>query len=643
MTHFMHRGISYPISVSMLAGKGGEKKIFTAIFQETAPAGLEPGKKYCMKVITITREMLHRKSVAQLREYYDLIHFEGDHLRRVLCMDDAAMLVVKDLAEKGIPTYREIPSDRDPAIMEPLRCAIIEPYCTSPAAAFVHAGDLTVYERLELLRQYALGCRELYRCHVNGHSVIAHRDLKPENAVLEQQGDRFRIRLIDFSSIRLDSRRAGDHTPDFVVDPVAVTKLFPMSPQNTAPEHILSDRKEFAFSEKTDVYALGMMLASLFSSVMRKSGDQAPQGKNPCHVWFSCVERTSGNLDLQEALRQHFLMAKQLDAGETSTQHSWLEQSLDQMDLRICWSREEPAVLASIRDLFFRSTRILPESRCSLDTFLKILENLMEDQKAAGKVLRSHHPSLYGQGPAKPNGPVSLFLFDRTIPQARLPLCLQKAGEIMAREQKESRVPPRALVADFSQDSGSDHSHRVQIFSVFDDPRGFREIQALNPDGAPGKGLAQALYLLYSQLYELRQQDKNFSLSGNLHLFLGEAPPAPHEISHVQLPNGSLCDLNMLLGPDGLGFFLRGAESYLNVTVYCPRDRADADEYPAWYYFVPCGMDADPTPDPVPVPIPGPSPQAQPETSSPFLTGESGFYFLDEGSNPVYICLKKEV
>lgn len=83
--------------------------------------------------------------------------------------------------------------------------------------------------------------------HLNRHSVC-HRDLKPDNLVVTQQGERFRLKLIDFNV-------AWDSSKSPLIYGASGTVAF------SAPE----TRRWLAYNEKCDVWSVAFIVLFMLS------------------------------------------------------------------------------------------------------------------------------------------------------------------------------------------------------------------------------------------------------------------------------------------------------------------------------------------------------------------------------------------
>ncbi len=98
---------------------------------------------------------------------------------------------------------------------------------------------LEVSEALRIAAQICDGLSELHK-----HRVV-HRDLKPDNVVIQPNGD---VKLVDFGlARRID--------PDATVTVAAGTPAY-MAPEQMAGQYV---------DDRTDIYALGVLLVELFS------------------------------------------------------------------------------------------------------------------------------------------------------------------------------------------------------------------------------------------------------------------------------------------------------------------------------------------------------------------------------------------
>lgn len=366
---FVKEGISYTFYANNHPSPC-DKKIYFGTFRDKAPAGLMPGQAYCLK--EIRGRAPFRSAHAANRECYDLLDYEGDHLRKILLRDDAAEQV-KDRLERGRL------DDWDESIV----CKIIEPRYESAEELFCNAALLPICDRLDVILQYAQGAKELQGKSVAGFSVKAYRDMKVANGVKERLADgKIRIRLVDFASIML---REDEREPVFTTVRGNGTMKLPMSRESTPPEVV--GALPGTVSEKVDVYALGFMLASMF---VRRDGAYV----NPISIWS---ERLGwGDLELEELknkLQTEFNRCARLYDTKEKAKNSWVEQELAQKGVTLCWADvDDMALLREIRALFVEATSLNPEKRPSLVGFISRLKRMITGIDA-GRYLTQRCPT----------------------------------------------------------------------------------------------------------------------------------------------------------------------------------------------------------------------------------------------------------
>ena len=211
---------------------------------------------------------------------------------------------------------------------------------------------------MDLVRQFALGSDDLSKdCNkIAGRSILAHRDLKWQNGVAEFVGGVPHVRLVDFATVWVNNMSGGGSTQK-----ASATKKGLVSPENSSPESLL---KGFNVNAKTDVYALGMMLASLF---MTCDGRYV----NPSELW---VEENGWDCD--EPIARG--MERCLAAYETKPDPlcSWIERDLEK---KVTWEQfQNEGLLRRIRQLYCSATRIDPVNRISRREFIRTLDGIIK-------------------------------------------------------------------------------------------------------------------------------------------------------------------------------------------------------------------------------------------------------------------------
>lgn len=347
-----------------IQGKVLDGAVYLGEFVGDAPGSLRAGETYCLKRVTALDPTT--LPYAAIRECYDLIPFQGAHLRQVLLLSDSA----KKAAEQIILTGK---------LGDPVDCMVIEPYYYSLKDYFTNCGAYSVAERLDIVRQFALGSEELSenRNRIAGSGIVAHRDLKWQNGVTESKNGELHIRLIDFATIRLDKVKSVPIETTIRLYPGTVkngTFKSVYSTENTSPESVLP---EYEVSEKTDVYALGMMLASLFMRWEEKY-------INPNDQWLKRNGwPTDDEVDAGKLTNDALVGAIRTCRGKYDTNprgiESWIEKDLPRVGVNITWEAlENGDLLRRIRELFRDAVRIDPEKRVSRRELIEALDELIK-------------------------------------------------------------------------------------------------------------------------------------------------------------------------------------------------------------------------------------------------------------------------
>lgn len=377
------------------------KQVYIGHFLQPAPEGLDCETTYCVKVIDSVRCEL-----PQNREFFDLVDFQGDHLRQICARNPRAKRIAERIRENG-------------SGMKATDCVIVEPYYKKMDYLYENSS-ITVPERLDVILQCALGLQELMSPEnsLGGNRVVAYRDMKESNVMGDLVDGRLRIRLVDFAAIRL----AGEHMPD----PRATVGSFgwertckaPMSAGNTTPE-ILPD-SPYEVSEKTDIYSLGMMLAHFFL----RADDQYI---NPGYQWAMRNGWANHNENLQllqEDLKNAFEKCLEEYEPTAAWNQTWIERALHDSGLHVRWERlPDPRLQKMIRTLFFHATHIDPAKRIDLKNFIAALRTMLalEPEAAAEQTT------------------VSVYLFDRYSFKANSRDYFRAAAEALRREQEDAR------------------------------------------------------------------------------------------------------------------------------------------------------------------------------------------------------------
>ncbi len=317
------------------------------------PRWLRIGTEYCLKTTDMSFPPLAglgRSIHPHRRVHLDFLPYQGDHLRQGL-LNDGAKELFRDLQNGSFLTNGKL-----------YRCQVLEPlYQPFSAERFPGFED-----KVRFLLQVVGALKELYLT-LPGIRITAHRDLKFDNLVLDPFSPYAppNMRLIDFDSIEFEDREKYER--------LTLSK-HPLSPGNTAPECVLP---HWAVSEKTDVFALGMMLAEIFSVVQFP----VPDGQaitNPLHIFFLTDEH---NPFSHHRLTYTCRPYRRLYQNLTAVGGHWLEQILALRGYPLNWERVG-AQGAALQKLFCKATAFDPQERCSLYELECELQQLLSTHTA---------------------------------------------------------------------------------------------------------------------------------------------------------------------------------------------------------------------------------------------------------------------
>lgn len=186
------------------------------------------------------------------------------------------------------------------------------------ASLLRRVGRLAGTRAIEIARQL---CAGLAAAHIHG---VLHRDLKPANVMIDQSG---RVRITDFGLAELSGH-------------VALAEIRAGTPRYMAPEQLAG----VAVTEKSDIYALGLVMYEMFTGQPAFDADnvrdylrihQTVEPKPPSAivpeidpkveaVILACLrkdpaERPDSALNVAAALPGGDLLTAALDAGEIPT------------------------------------------------------------------------------------------------------------------------------------------------------------------------------------------------------------------------------------------------------------------------------------------------------------------------------------
>ena len=584
-------------------GEGCNKFVYKGEFIGNAPEGVQPDTPCCLKKVIVSNS-----AFPQFRELFELVDFKGAHLRRILARNPNALEAAAEIRLTG-------------SCREMCNCYVVEPIYEETRELFEDCYRYSVDQRLDVVEQYALGSQELSSDEnmVGNRHVIAHRDLKGENGVREAGTEELHIRLIDYASVALERDRMPcceereDGTPPTMVREVpSGTMEMPMSPGNTAPEMLRQER--FPLTETVDVYALGMMLASLF--VTAEGSYENPNG-----LWCTALGwRRLSRECVEASLRQRFGRCEECYEARASWNNTWIEQDLRELNVELVWETlTDDGVQQQIRELFFRATRIDPRQRIGRSEFIQTLKRIREHVNRSKSTL-----------------PVSLYLVEQQEMKITNAAYMTAAVRAFEMEREDARIrgerAPAALCVSYrealrSQDNPKDCAKLVTRYPCADAKELAKCIAVVEQVNGPGESqLACALYMAYTYLMEHREQ---FSFTGCIHLLVPEIP-CQEQIAKLY----GQYDIFGLCGPEGLGQ-LCGCPVQICAHTLTEPTRQVLEE--SW-----CSYEL------IRVPVPKVRPQVKPEVVQPkgiqpdsgFLTGAGASFFLTEDGRKIYIGRK---
>lgn len=357
---FSHQGNTYYFEVlEEKQGAGHHKKIYFGHFTKDAdeahsnpslPEGVEYNRQYCLKEAQFYLP-LAEQSYPQNRHFWDFYPFEGENLRQVVALNDDAKELTEqlragtlDLLESGEKTA--------------YNCAVLEPVYKpfNPALFRTYAA------KVDAMLQIVAGVKQLMQEQaLYNYRIIAHRDLKFDNVMMEELPDNhYKLRLIDFPTVKFE--------PRVITKNKNYTRMGFLSLSNTAPEDVM---EKYAVSAKTDVFALGTMLAEILEIW------QYGMTWNPLSLLFS--EANGIDFCNVDDCEQFYVRLEERYPYKGTEVPGWLERALDQHDKNAAWGRVE-RFCPQLRTLFRGATAINPQARMTLDQFESGL-------MAAGKTL----------------------------------------------------------------------------------------------------------------------------------------------------------------------------------------------------------------------------------------------------------------
>ncbi len=589
------------------------KKVCQGKFIGTAPDGLTPGVPYCIKIIDANVQDL---SLPQCREYFELVDFRGEHLRPILARNPAAQSCAEQLRRNG-------------TCHNATNCIIVEPVLQPSDPLFQDCSKKPIAMRLDALLQIATGCEELTNPEniLGPYYIVAHRDLKAGNIMVAYLNNKPHYYLIDFASVRLNKEDPIllSYFPEDIPDN---TFRGPISPHNTAPEDL--EGSPFKISGKTDIYALGMLMAELFLTITDSPSNNPNARWVTLHGW----NRTDPRRTLDN-LNAGFTEALELYEPSATWDNTWIEQDLASHNRKLQWENiADPLVLTAIRKLFFDSTRIDPEKRVNLPEFIERLKAIIElERRSTSRI------------------PLSIYLFDQThFNQHRQSYRYAARGALES--EKKVRGPSSAgLCVAFRRSLPTDRSMMDAVQLLGNAPlSNSNQLEAALQycDTRNGLGENTALYALNFAVQTLLRltssEDSPYIFTGKIHLFSPEIPTLD-SIAPIQKKDGQTVDL--------LGFADMMSTSFegipMKVFLYssgapqiCSKDimwythiPLNPPEEPAYATFRSAGSNPAPT-----VPVQNPLPRKSSAEQSSFYDGTFDYYIEGEDGSIIYVGMK---
>lgn len=589
------------------------KKICHGKFLGTAPDGLKPDVTYCIKIINVN---VKNWDLPQCREYFELVDFKGEHLRPILARNPAAQSCAKQLRQTG--TCQSIAN-----------CIIVEPLLKPSDPLFQDCSKKPIGMRLDALLQIALGCEELTNPEnvLGRYYIVAHRDLKVGNIMMLYDSDVPHYYLIDFASVRLNKE---DPLPlsYYTENNLSNTFRGPLSQHNTAPEDL--DGSHFKISGKTDIYALGMLMAELFMTIKDSSSN------NPNACWTTICGWFPNNIDVTiNNLNKGFTEALELYEPHATWDNTWIEQSLASHNRKLQWENMADAhVLTAIRKLFFDSTRIDPDKRVNLPEFIERLKAIIKlEQNSTSRI------------------PLSIYLFDQTNFNHHRQSYQYAARSALESEKKVRGESSAGLCVAFRRSIPSDRSMMDAVQLLGNGPLSNTsqlETALQYCDTRNGLGQNTALYALNYAVQNLLRltssEDSPYTFTGKIHLFSPDIPTLD-SIAPIKKKNGQVVDL--------MGFADMMSTNFdgvpMRVFLYSSGAPQIYSTDIKWYTHIPLNppeepayTQYDPPEETLPPHVSGnkPRPSKNPSGNLSFYDGAFDYYIEDDDGSIIYIGLK---
>ena len=583
-----------------LTSENAYKHIYLGYFSPekntSLPDGLEFNKEYCLKKAIVTIP-LRNSEIPQARHFWDFFPFAGKNLREILSISDDAIRLA-DLINNGLN-----PLENNKTI-DYFRCAVIEPRYEP----FRLSDFPTPLEKIDCMLQIIFGLKQLTENRVlRKLKIVAHRDLKFSNVVVEKMTDGSRrIRIIDFPSIKAIP---CNDTAEGEAKDVNRTQLGAFSRSNTAPEDVL---RKYEISKKTDVFALGTMLAEIFQ-VWDYNGIT-----NPLTLLF-----TLHNIDTSDAQEcgKFFETFDRVYPHQTINHKNWLEMALSGHNKDASWNNCCPG----IRTLFRAATVINPDKRITLDSFERGLKKIYSN------LIRSKQEVFVTQ-PEHKDISTTYLLVDKSNLNSYIDIYINETNKI---HQNMPNTYFDVIGYDCRHASAGSASPDPVSFESSPTPmqEAQRKLRSLNAVSKESMYFSELKRALYDLCCFLENKTNLESFSGDIHILAPEFPDEENTCSFVVPadPSNGGIGIRSLTGEDISNMF---ANLPVEVRIYV---HSFSDTYkpdlPTWYTVI---NFTDVNPFKVNTLLPQPeTAEEEPETEEPNVVEEAepvaacdGFYII---------------
>jgi serine/threonine protein kinase len=567
----------YPFEGSPMPGAHSSqtKQILKIRFTGEVPEGgpFYSGRDYCLKIVTVYPRRSGRPAD---RDYWDAADFRGDHLMHHIALDENGDMVSRQLRRDG--RIDESLDGRRVMILEPDGLSLFDLINDrlDKAMEFIDLASLSVTERLDILDQICEGLQELYR-HVqrDGRRIVAYRDLKEENVVILMKGKRMVASLIDFATIRLEDSDGNSPNNTFRSQ---------FSESNTAPEDIIPENdpvisfyQTSGQNQKTDVFALGLILGRLFS------------GCRPLRDWIHKAQMSETD---SEKLWLHAY--EDVISRYQTRDFRWLEKELGE-DFK--WQEEiDSAILNKVQRLFRQSTLLWPDARPGIDLFRQRLGDILDLAVTREGPLEAEEeapaPEREASSPedGAPDGPAekekaeqySLFLLNTSVPAEMMGsyrLAMEDAWRKELKKHKKTGEPPASFTAGFitfRSGNGADHCYAKTEMPLHLYTHDYlmnrvlpQTVSLTDVSGSAARGFRDAFVYVRDYL----QEEGSQSFLGTVCIFT-PCVPSFKELEDVQF--GDILDECERLSVERYG-------RHLQVVIYSDPEKRNGEDAADWY------------------------------------------------------------